>query len=84
MDFRFDAGANTAYIRLRKGKVVRSQDMGNGYVFDYNRLNKVLGIEVLEVSQKVKEANKDALSALEREVSIADIPVPDHIWKLTY
>ena len=47
MEIRIDPKADAAYIRLRKGKITRTEEVDGGYVLDYTRAGKVLGIEIL-------------------------------------
>lgn len=68
MDIRIDSEADAAYIRLRRGKVVRTEELGDGYMLDYSRAGKVLGIEILFLSKKMGGA--------------LGVTVPDRIWKL--
>lgn len=46
IDIRTDAHANAAYIRLSKGKVHSTKEVGE-FIVDYSRSGRVLGIEIL-------------------------------------
>lgn len=68
MEIRIDAEADAAYIRLRNGKVHRTEELPGGYMLDYSRAGKVIGIEVLHLSRKTG--------------GVLGIDVPEKVWKL--
>lgn len=43
----FDPKVNAMYVRLRKGKVVESEPLGDNVILDLDEKGQVLGIEVL-------------------------------------
>ena len=51
MKIEYDQQADAMYIRLRAGTVVESEEIRPGVVFDYDVEGKVLGIEMLDVSE---------------------------------
>ncbi|OLV20228.1 DUF2283 domain-containing protein [Deinococcus marmoris] len=68
MEIRIDTEADAAYIRLRKGKVHRTEELGEGYMLDFSRAGKVIGIEVLHLSKK--------------SAGVLGVDVPERVWKL--
>ncbi len=68
MEIRIDTEADAAYIRLRNGKVHRTEEIGGGYMLDYSRAGKVIGIEVLHLSKK--------------SGGVFGVDVPERVWKL--
>ena len=52
MKIEYDQQADAMYIRLRAGTVAESEEIRPGVVFDYDVEGKVLGIEMLDVSER--------------------------------
>lgn len=52
MKVQFDPSADAMYIRLAEGEVADSDEVRDGVVLDYDRDGRVLGIELLNVSQR--------------------------------
>lgn len=51
MKIEYDRRADAMYIRLRAGTVVESDEVRPGVVFDFDADGRVLGIEMLDVSE---------------------------------
>ena len=49
------------YIRLRAGTVAESEEIRPGVVFDYDVDGKVLGIEMLDVSERTDNPRELAM-----------------------
>lgn len=43
----FDAEASALYLRLRKGKIKKSDPVADNIVFDLDEKGKIVGIEIL-------------------------------------
>ena len=52
MKIEYDPKADAMYIRLIAGTVVESDEVRPGVVFDLDSAGRVLGIEILDVSQR--------------------------------
>ncbi|NCW78018.1 MAG: DUF2283 domain-containing protein, partial [Oxalobacteraceae bacterium] len=52
MKIEYDQQADAMYIRLRAGKVIESEEVRPGVVLDFDAQGQVLGIEMLDVSQR--------------------------------
>ena len=52
MKIEYDRHADAIYIRLRAGTVVESDEIRPGVVFDFDADGRVLGIEMLDVSER--------------------------------
>jgi uncharacterized protein YuzE len=52
MKIEYDQHADAMYIRLRAGTVVKSEEIRPGVVFDYDVEGKLLGIEMLDMSER--------------------------------
>jgi uncharacterized protein YuzE len=61
MKIEYDQHADAMYIRLRAGTVVESEEIRPGVVFDYDAEGKVLGIEMLDVSERTDNPRELAM-----------------------
>jgi len=61
MKIEYDQKADAMYIRLRAGTVVESEEIRPGVVFDYDVEGKVLGIEMLDVSERTDNPRELAM-----------------------
>lgn len=52
MKITFDPKHNIMRIKLREGKYGVSKEVGEGVVIDMTKDNKVMAIEILDVSEK--------------------------------
>ena len=61
MKIEYDQHADAMYIRLRAGTVSKSEEIRPGVVFDYDVDGKVLGIEMLDVSERTDNPRELAM-----------------------
>lgn len=61
MKIEYDPKADAMYIRLIAGTVVESDEMRPGVVFDFDAAGRVLGIEMLDVSQRTDNPRELAM-----------------------
>lgn len=61
MKIEFDQQADAMYIRLRAGTVAESDEVRPGVVFDFDAEGRVLGIEMLDVSQRTDNPREWAM-----------------------
>ena len=61
MKIEYDLQADAMYIRLRAGTVVESEEIRPGVVFDYDVEGKVLGIEMLDMSERTDNPRELAM-----------------------
>lgn len=61
MKIEYDQQADAMYIRLRTGAVAESEEIRPGVVFDYDAEGKVLGIEMLDVSERTDNPRELAM-----------------------
>jgi len=52
MRMRYSQEADAIYIRLKENKIVNSDEISDGVIFDYDENGDVVGIEILWVSEK--------------------------------
>jgi uncharacterized protein YuzE len=61
MKIEFDQQADAMYIRLRAGTVAESDEVRPGVVLDFDAEGRVLGIEMLDVSQRTDNPRELAM-----------------------
>ncbi len=61
MKIEYDRRADAMYIRLRAGTVVESDEVRPGVVFDFDADGKVLGIEMLDMSERTDNPRELAM-----------------------
>ena len=61
MKTEYDPKADAMYIRLIAGTVVESDELRPGVVFDFDAAGRVLGIEMLDVSQRTDNPRELAM-----------------------
>ena len=61
MKIEYDPKAEAMYIRLIVGTVVESDELRPGMVFDFDAAGRVLGIEMLDVSQRTDNPRELAM-----------------------
>ncbi len=59
MKINYDRAANAAYIRRFEGKVIDSEELAPGIVYDYDETDRIVGIEILAVKQRTAEQFKN-------------------------
>ena len=54
MKVHFDEKSNALYIRLNRGKkIIESQEVQKGIIFDFDDKGEVVGIEILRVKNHI-------------------------------
>jgi len=64
MKVQYDPSADAMYIRLAEGTVADSDEVRDGVVLDYDANGKVLGIEVLKLSQRADKPHEMAFELM--------------------
>ena len=52
MKLTVDNEADALYLRLDDSKIIESEEVSPGVVLDFNEHNQVVGIEILNISQR--------------------------------
>lgn len=52
MKLRIDRKADALYLRLDDAKIIGSEEIAPGVIVDFDSRNKVVGVEVLDVSER--------------------------------
>ena len=61
MKIEYDQQADVMYIRLRAGSLFESEEIRPGVVFDFDIDGKLLGIEMLDVSERTDNPRELAM-----------------------
>ena len=64
MKIEYDQQADAMYIRLRAGDVAESEEVRPGVVLDFDDQGQVLGIEMLDVSQRTDNPRELAMELI--------------------
>lgn len=62
MKITYDPKIDAVYIQFQEGEYTISKEIGDGIVVDYTEEGKVMGIEILEVSQKMPLKNIEEIT----------------------
>ena len=54
MKLKLDEETDTLYLRLDESAIVESEEVQPGVVLDFNAENRVVGIEMLNISKRVE------------------------------
>ena len=57
MKLRVDEEADALYLSLDESKIIESEEVSPGVVLDFNELNQVVGIEILNLSKRTPKLN---------------------------
>jgi uncharacterized protein YuzE len=57
MKLHFDEKADAIYLRLDDSKIIESEEISRGIVLDFNEHHQVVGVEILNVKDRVPLAN---------------------------
>ncbi len=63
MKLRIDRGADALYLRLDDAKIVESEQVAPGVIVDFDSKNRVVGLEVLNVSKRVPKPKRSSTRA---------------------
>ncbi len=71
MKLRMDKDADALYLRLDNARIVESEQVAPGVIVDFDSKNRVVGLEVLNLSQRApkpkRSSSRGASPALVRE-----------------
>jgi len=54
MKLKVDKKSDALYLRLDESKIVESEEVQPGVILDFDENNRVVGIEILDLSTRVK------------------------------
>jgi uncharacterized protein YuzE len=58
MKLYFDEEADAIYLHLDESKVIESEKISPGIVLDFNKHNQIVGIEILNVKDRVLRTDR--------------------------
>lgn len=62
MRFQYDKQADAFYIKFNEQPYAESDEIGNGFILDYNRRGQIIGLEILDASKRMtREFNRQLL-----------------------
>ena len=61
MKLRIDKKSDALYLRLDDSSITESQEVSPGVVLDFNENNQVVGVEILDLSNRTPQLNLDEL-----------------------
>jgi uncharacterized protein YuzE len=61
MKLHVDQKADALYLRLADTKIIDSEEVSPGVVLDYDEQERVVGVEILELSKRAPQLNPRAL-----------------------
>ncbi len=56
MKLRIDHKADALYLRIDDSKIIESEAVAPGVIVDFDSKNRVVGVEVLEISERTPKA----------------------------
>lgn len=62
MRFHYDKKQDALYIRFNENRYSESDEIKEGVIFDYDKKNKIIGIEILDVSKNLPKKFQSELS----------------------
>ncbi|MCJ7433900.1 MAG: DUF2283 domain-containing protein [Anaerolineales bacterium] len=64
MKLKIDKESDALYLRLDEAEIVTSEEVQPGVILDFNKDNRVVGVEILNLSTRVA---KDKLNLVQLE-----------------
>lgn len=64
MKLKIDEQADALYLRLDDSEIVESEEVSPGVILDFNANNQVVGVEILNLSQRSSTLNTRELQFL--------------------
>lgn len=62
MKITYDKEIDAMYFHFQKGVFTRNKEVEKGIILDIGRGNKILGIEILDASKRIKPSNINYLN----------------------
>jgi uncharacterized protein YuzE len=70
MNFSFDKIANALYIRFSSEKILNSDEIAEGIIFDYGKNENIIGVEILNFTNRKLNLNDLAGMSIEELIPI--------------
>lgn len=65
IQFKYDKAAGALYIKVGKGKIIKTEEIGQCSFVDYNKDGNIIGVEMLNAEKKDNKITLD-IEALEK------------------
>ncbi len=62
MKLHYDRAADVLYVRMSEQKIAKTETIASGVNLDYDSAHELVGIEVLDVSQRVKSEAPESVA----------------------
>lgn len=62
MKISFDKKADALYIRFSESKYFESEELKEGFILDFDKKGKVVGLELLDVSRNLPKESLEKIS----------------------
>jgi len=62
MEIRYDPEADAMYIKLREGEYEISEEIREGIIVDFDKNNKIIGIEILDAKERLSPSSVAEMS----------------------
>jgi len=72
MKITYDKEADALYLYFQEGVFSRNKEVEEGIILDIGKGNKILGIEILHASKRIKPKN---MSYLNFQIPVGGMPV---------
>jgi uncharacterized protein YuzE len=71
MQIKIDTTADALYIKLKRGKISKTEDCGD-HLVDYDKKGNLLGFEVLNFSKTVPAGERELVSVVDnRKIALS-------------
>jgi uncharacterized protein YuzE len=61
MKLKTDKENDAIYLRLDDSKIIESEEVQKGLILDFNETGDIVGVEILNVSQRTDKINLNSL-----------------------
>jgi uncharacterized protein YuzE len=61
MKLKADKENDAIYLRLDDSKIIESEEVEKGLILDFNEAGNIVGVEILNVSQRTDKINFNSL-----------------------
>ena len=79
MRFHYDDKKDALYIRFDESRYQESDEVEEGFIFDYNAKKKLVGIEILDASKKLTSSVRASLKKNELPFTVGALSVKSRI-----
>lgn len=76
MKFHYDKKQDAFYIKFHENPYSESDEVQEGIIFDYDKKGKILGIEILDASQKFPRQFQSEIEKRKLPLSLSIEPKP--------